>query len=225
MPGIFNAFLEMTTEYDYCVVRKLAHVMRNPENVFLAAYNSETMSRLVIKPVLGHKVQGVLDRTTVSCNGEEEGQQLIWDQIKKYLDKLSAENINFDDIVIIPSVLLGDSLQNFLFQKCEEYGIPAGKAKADDGYTDISIEYTSAAQKNLKQNGTLMIYPLGEVTSMEWPIVIYADYQISGSPRTDDYRLEDQHNYLVRSRATAKLIEIIAEDADDDGSSDDSSDT
>lgn len=100
------------------------------------------------------------------------------------------------------------ALENFLFQKFEDNAIPAGRLTKE--YPELEIQFIKAAGKNSGYNGRVTMYLAEQVSSMEWPVVIFVTYYDYVTLALDSYARDYQLHYRARSRATAYLIEISA---------------
>lgn len=135
--------------------------------------------------------------------------ECVWQEVKKILNQMSVENISFDNIGLILG--LGWSImrnRGFLYKKCEEYGFPARFMQSD---VPLEFVYTrpSAAKPRPKNEGILTICGTGQVSSSEWPFVIFVDYR-GIVDQTFQYVEFFRDDHRARTRATAELIEITA---------------
>lgn len=191
---------------EYYKLTKLNRVMRCPQNVFEAAYAfGNDGYGPVVKPLLGHKIQGKIEKITIPCNSEEEGWQLVWGRLRIVLNRLSAKGIRFDNICIISGGAWRSYREEFMLQKCEENGIPA---RTMLNFYPLVFEYTSCVGDSSPEKGILTIRGPYEVSSSEWPIVIFVGYRDDDQPQLCTNYI--RHDYRARSRATAGLIEIFA---------------
>lgn len=217
---LLQGFLQLDTnnpDADFAyTITKLNRVMRCPENVFQAAYDTSALIGRGTRALLGHKLQGIVNRIRICSkwnkeplwnetkNNSNSQWLLIWNEIKKQLNRLDAEGFNFNEVVIIAGYSMRipeGTFEGFLLQKCEECGIPA--ATITQKQQELQIWQTSSTTSSTK--GILMIYNSFQISSMEWRIVIYVCPDDGPVLHYENHLLQ---HYRARSRATAKLIEI-----------------
>lgn len=214
---IFKKFLlDADSNCDYCAIRILDQVMRCPDNVYEAAYDSFAVYQLPVKPFLGHKIEGAACvRIRLRCDKKEDCMEKTWIEIHKILQKLTLEKMNLDNVAIISTYLLTD----FFFEKCETHSIPA-KFWVDecelhsvlDDRQEPSDCCSSRTSPPSFYKGELTIMHVEDASSKEWPIVILAAGEHE-KKRDSAYGCKYLYFYRARTRATAMLIEIIALDA------------
>lgn len=193
-------------------VTTLGRVMRMPVDVFRIAYQISNQQLFFVKPSAGHKVHGTLKRISIQCRGIDDAMTKIWARVKKIINGLSAQRVSLDHVAIIVGGYqkYAVTLQNFLYEKCEEGSIPAGHIRDLSGATTYN---NVAATDRSTKSGIVRIYGPPLVSSMEWPFVIFVAYLADNKECSlDDYRLIDYGDYVSRSRATAGLYEIFAVD-------------
>lgn len=94
-------------------------------------------------------------------------------------------------------------MREFLLQKCLENGIVAANPMSE---CDMAVFSNPDVSDRTLRKQILRIYLWDEVSSLEWPIVIYASY----NEETFELHYHEYAKYRACSRSTGKLIQITA---------------
>lgn len=197
----------------------LNSVLRCPEFVFQTAYDSERLRwPEFARPRCGHKIGGahvsiVRKETQIKtgkgiCAGKgwhawRRVDAVDWtvDTVIREVTALSNDGVDRQDIAVIISTSgcpigeLADRLRDRVTNRLQDSEKPTKRPKSEQ-----SVEQS------------LAIRAWHEVSSLEWPIVIYASVRESGA----NYRTAtDYERYRAASRTTGKFTEIVAKVGED----------
>lgn len=191
-----NAAWMIKNHSEFCMV-SLNTVMRCPESVFQAAYDSVHLRwSSFAQPHCGHKIGGAqssIIRTAMTLMEAFEG---LLETLFEAVTALQKDGIRREDMAVITSMTVSHDIN-----------LPSRiRSRFDNA---VRFENRSGEKRKIPKfddEHSLAIHEWHEVSSFEWPVVLYAAL-CSGDL---DYRAAAAYQrYRAASRATGKLTEIV----------------